>query len=100
MSEKDAAKEDADKFGGWENYARGLHELYTSGKDKLLRDAYQRTKEEKFSSVFDDGVAPTRRGAKTKRDFGWFNMVETILRGAIRAAGLVNEYHQNANTSK
>jgi len=75
MSEKDAAKEKADRVGGWENLARGLHELHTTGKNTLLKEYFNRAELMRLSKL----LFPITRGAKTKRDWKWFLEVEGII---------------------
>lgn len=78
MSEKDAAKEDADRVGGWENLARGLHELYTTGENTSLKKNFNRTECERIARALNR----VKRGAKVKRDVPWFWMVEGIINAA------------------
>lgn len=75
MSENDEVKELADKMGGWENLARGLHHLYTRGDKSLLDEFHNQTEKLRISREF----FPVKRGAKKKRDWVWFMKVEDIL---------------------
>lgn len=75
MSKNDAAKVVADRVGGWENLARGLYELCTSGKKTILVKYYMAAEQLRISKVF----FPVRKGRPAKRDWLWFWMVEGIL---------------------
>lgn len=74
MSKVDEAKNAADLVGGWENLARGLYQLQTTGKNTFLENAIKRTKLSRLAFLFN----PKKRGAPKKYDLDWFFMVEKI----------------------
>lgn len=69
MNGKDAAAEAAKMVGGWEKYARGLHELVTTGEIKLLDEALQREGLKRLLKAFGGSV---KRGAPRKHEFSWY----------------------------
>jgi len=76
MSYKDEAAETAKMVGGWENLARGLHELVTTGGVKLLDEAFKREGSKRLSLLFCDAG---KRGAPKKFDFDWYVNVSNRL---------------------
>lgn len=86
MSEKDKVMKAAEQVGGWENLARGLYALHSTGSNELLK-AFIHAESKKGKNWFN----LPRRGAPTFYTLGWGWKLEDI----IAAAKVQNPYEND-----